>query len=172
MTRLEGEFQFPQPNGWVIHVWERGLPSGLYNVAVESPEGTPVPLARPDQPILGPLTRAKVDGVFSGVKAVQTTDSLEDAAATIRGKLGYGASGGQPGAGILGREEYKVAVNHKTSKEFEAEARNALDFIADNPSFTPSETSVIDLAILLAHVYNRGVDAGQGAEAVSAAHAR
>jgi hypothetical protein len=51
-----------------------------------------------------------------------------------------------------------MSVKHRTFEQFTDEARRALVFMKDNPNAEIHETSVHDLAILLATVYNRGVD--------------
>lgn len=55
--------------------------------------------------------------------------------------------------------EVKMSSKHRTADQFKEEARRALVFMIDNSNEEISESSVHDLAILLADVYNRGVDA-------------
>lgn len=47
---------------------------------------------------------------------------------------------------------------HRTSESFVEEARSALVFMIDNPNAETQETTVHDLAILMAGIFNRGVD--------------
>jgi hypothetical protein len=51
-----------------------------------------------------------------------------------------------------------MSVEHKTSDEFMREARSAAALIVSDPQATIDEQAVQDLAILLAVVYNLGVD--------------
>jgi hypothetical protein len=81
MERLNGDKQFPNPNGWETHVWY--LEGSSYNVEVLSPGGHPLHLYGPGKAVLGPLTKHTLEKVLAQVSQLQPTDSDREAADKI-----------------------------------------------------------------------------------------